>query len=295
MLGYCRSGPGTLALVPISTRVLADDEDVLVDVHLHWIYFSGPAVMTAVAVGVAVAVVVSVPNAPIFVAWILGAMVAVPALWLAGRVLKWLGISLIVTTTRVIYRQGIFGRDIVQLRLQRVTEVHCTQTMFDRLLGSGRMVIEVEGDGPMAIDDVRRPAALQRVITRQLDSFQSSVPTYRPPGDLPGRLPTAEDFGTRERGGRAGGEVPDTTPPRGVPRSDPGEQPVAPGRMHDPQPTRWESDGEVGQSMHAATPAGRVTMSSLSEQLVALEDLRRRGILTDEEFTAKKGELLGRI
>lgn len=40
----------------------------------------------------------------------------------------------------------------------------------------------------------------------------------------------------------------------------------------------------------AATPA-----PSLHDQLVALDDLRQRGILTEDEFTAKKAELLDRL
>ena len=95
--------------MPISRRVLADDEEVLVDLRPHWVFLLGPAVLTVVAVAVAIAVAVEFPKAPVAVAGVLAVMVAVPALWLAGRVIRWLGISLVVTTTRLIYRQGVFG------------------------------------------------------------------------------------------------------------------------------------------------------------------------------------------
>jgi len=277
--------------VPISRRVLADEEEVLVDVRLHWVYFLGPAVLTAVTVAVAAAVVVSVPDAPVFVAWILGVMVAVPALWLFGRVLKWLGISLVITTTRVVYRQGIFGRDIVQLRMQRVTEVHFTQTLLERLIGSGRVVIEVEGDGPMAIDDVRRPGVLQRVITRQLDALQATLspPIGRVHREDPAvRSGSQYDLGDNERSWNA-------TPPSGTPRSvsgigASGARPVPPTRA-----TSQERVSPAGSWAGDPLPPGPVTMASISEQLVALEGLRRQGIVSDEEFAAKKAELLSRI
>jgi membrane protein YdbS with pleckstrin-like domain len=155
--------------VPISRRLLDDDEEVLVDVRPHWEFLAGPAVLTGVAVGVAVTVVVEFPGAPIGVAGVLAAMIALPTVWLAGRTVRWLSIGLAVTSTRIILRQGVFSRDVLQVRLQRVVEVHCHQTLIDRLIGSGRLVLELVDDRPFAVNDVRRPRRLQRVIDRQRD------------------------------------------------------------------------------------------------------------------------------
>jgi membrane protein YdbS with pleckstrin-like domain len=254
--------------VPISRRVLDDDEEVLVDVRLHWVFLLGPALLTAVAVAAAIAVGVEFPNAPVAVAGVLAVMIAVPVLWLAGRVFRWLGISLVVTTTRLIYRQGVLGRDLVQLRLQRVAEIHCTQTAVDRLIGSGRLVVELTGEGPMVLDDVRRPRVLQRVIARQLDeldhggtraevSRSGAAPPY--PLGVP-RPPAAED-----------------TPPHGLPATPAAGVPRSPTVVPAP----------------VAQPAG--TGASIPEQLIQLDDLRQRGIISEGEFAAKKAELLSRL
>ena len=49
----------------------------------------------------------------------------------------------------------------------------------------------------------------------------------------------------------------------------------------------------------AAVPPGAVgsasSAASVPEQLIQLDDLRRRGIVTPAEFEAKKAELLGRL
>ena len=95
---------GTLDKVPISSRLLDDGEEVVVDLRPHWVFLLGPAVLTAVALAVAVAVVVRFPKAPVVVAGVLAVMVAIPAIWLVGRIVRWLGISLVVTTNRLIYR-----------------------------------------------------------------------------------------------------------------------------------------------------------------------------------------------
>ena len=45
-----------------------------------------------------------------------------------------------------------------------------------------------------------------------------------------------------------------------------------------------------------AAPAAPGTLpSEIRDRLIELDDLRRRGILSDEEFAAKKSELLNRI
>jgi membrane protein YdbS with pleckstrin-like domain len=256
--------------VPIARRALADNEEVLVDVRLHWAFFAGPAALTAVAVAVAVSVAVSFPKAPVGVAWVLAAMIAVPAVWLAGRLVRWFGISLVVTTARLIYRQGVFGRDMVQLRLQRVAEIQCTQTLADRLVGSGRLVVElVGGDEPIVIDDVRRPRALQRVITRQLDALMDrGVQTVPSAAHGVPMYPASPQSATSA----------DDTPPHGfIPSTSPA--PTAPPGAPDGSPST----------------TGAAAGSSIPEQLIQLDDLRRRGIITDDEFNEKKAVLLSRL
>ena len=176
----------------------------------HWMFLFGPSALTLVAVAGAVAVMNEFPRAPSTVAWVLLAMVAVPAAWLAVRTARWLGTSLVVTSGRLLLRRGVLGRDLVQLRLERINEVHCTQTLVDRLVGAGRLMVEVGGEaGMVVIDDVRRPRVLQRVLNGQLGSLRwngsSDVPVpphVREEGSLAPTLP-------HPWGG-------DPTPPHGV-------------------------------------------------------------------------------
>jgi membrane protein YdbS with pleckstrin-like domain len=286
---------GTLVRVPISRRLLAEEEEVLVDLRPHWAFLAGPVVLTAVAVAVAVAVVVKFPSAPVGVAGVLAAMIAVPAIWLVGRLIRWLSISLVVTTTRIILRQGVFSRDLVQVRLHRVAEVHCRQTLIDRLIGSGRLVIEVMGDQPLAVDDVRRPRRLQRVINRQLEEV-------------------VHDgwFGAAYEGTAspepAGLTHPDSsflqdTPPHGVAMTSPLPAATWPGSLVPPPPYvpgqapplhagGWPHEPDASAGYPTQSLAGT---PSIPEQLIQLDDLRRRGIVSEDEFESKKAELLDRL
>ncbi|HUA94179.1 MAG TPA: PH domain-containing protein, partial [Acidimicrobiales bacterium] len=235
------------------------------------------------------------PSAPVGVAGVLAAMIAVPAVWLAGRLVRWLSISLVVTTTRLILRQGVFRRDLVQVRLQRVAEVHCRQTLTDRLIGSGRLVIEVVGDQPLAVDDVRRPRRLQRVINRQLEQVVQGG-WY---GPAPEDHAPAEPVGP----GRPHASFLGDTPPHGVPvpaplvaATWPGE-PVAPpayvpGQAPPAPAAGWSPETEHPAGYMGQPPGG---LPSIPEQLIQLDDLRRRGIVSEEEFESKKAELLDRL
>lgn len=288
--------------MPISRRNLADDEEVLVDLRPHWVFLAGPSALTAVAVAAAVTVAVEFPSAPVGLAGVLAAMIAVPALWLTGRVVRWLSISLVVTTTRIVLRHGVFSRDVVQVRLQRVAEVHCRQSLVERVIGSGRLVIELVGDQPLALDDVRRPRALQRVITRQLDEVAhggtygggpswgdvSAEPTTalrshaNPLGDTP-------PHGVVASGAPAAPPAP-TWPPGASPTSTPRTSPVHAG-IGDPPP---EIDPWEGRRGEPATQQPGGTLS-IPERLIQLDDLRRRGVISDDEFQTKKAELLDRL
>jgi membrane protein YdbS with pleckstrin-like domain len=240
----------TLIVVPISTDLLDDDEDVLVDLRPHWVFFVGPLLLTAASIAVAAVVFHEFPKAPIAVAYLLAAVIGVPALWLIVRLARWLGTSLVVTDRRIVFRCGVLGRRVVNLRMQRIVDTHCIQRPLERLIGSGRIVLEVEGEeGGVALDDVRRPRVLQRVINRQLGQMDSGRQVYR-------SAATDEQDPPERRGGWQ-----DHTPPSGVPIS------------------RGWTEGSV----------------SIPDQLVALDRLRRQGILSEEEFANKKSELLGRI
>jgi hypothetical protein len=50
----------------------------------------------------------------------------------------------------------------------------------------------------------------------------------------------------------------------------------------------------AGQPMPAYVPPGHLTTDQLYDQLTKLDDLRKKGILTDDEFQAEKKKLLSR-
>jgi membrane protein YdbS with pleckstrin-like domain len=295
--------------VGFARKVLDDDEEVLAELRPHVVFVAAPVLLVVGAIALAVAIAVLFPNAPVTVAWVLGAMVLLPALWSAARLLRWRAIRFLVTTNRLVYRRGVFGRDVVQLRLQRVAEVHCTQSVFGRMVGCGRLVFEVAaGDGPLVVEDVRRPRSVQRLITRRLDEME---PAY-------GQAWPQPAFATSARVAHA---QPASTLTQQVPaiaRQVPAmRRQASPARLWDDAPTPTWSDTPPhglagsragGTSGGAPGPTGGTapgvagtqqgidfTPASVPGRLVQLDELRRRGIISQEEFVRKKAELLQRL
>ena len=254
----------SLVVGKFAGRALGDGEEVLAETRPHALVLLGPALLLAAALAGAVAIAVELPQAPVAVAWLLTAMVAVPALWLGVRFLRWRATRLLVTPTRLVYRRGVLSRDVVRLRLHRVTEVHCTQRMLDRLVGRGRLVLELSGDDPVVIEDVRRPRSLQRLVDGCLDDLAGSPRRGATTGGPPSR-----------------GSSPATrTSPRSSSRRAPARDGAGAG---------WSDTPPHGAAADRSPAPG-----SLSATLVELDGLRRRGILSAEEFAAKKAELLRR-
>jgi len=251
--------------VGFASGVLNDDEELLAEVRPHPALLAAPVTLLAVALAAAVAIAVHFSSAPVAVAWVLGAMVVLPAVWTLARLAQWRAVRFVVTSSRLLYRRGVLRRDVVQLRLQRVAEVHLRQTLRGRLIGYGQLVFEVAGgDGPLVVEDVRRPRALQRLIAAQLDRLDVPARTAVPAGVPDALAPSTGQWGTapvpRTTRRRSFGD----TPPEGV--------------------------------LSAGSPAAHAANgTSVPAQLLALDELRRRGIITEAEFAAKKAELLSRL
>lgn len=266
-----------------STRgLLHEDEELLAEVRPHPVVVIGPVLLFVVAVAGAATIAIRYSDAPIVVAWLLAGMIALPALWALVRLLRWRSVRFLVTSTRLLYRRGVLGRDIVQLRLQRVAEVHCRQSPGGRMIGCGRLVFEVAGgDGPLVVEDVRWPRRLQRVITAQLDRLDLPYASYDgytsygygTYGGYAG-APTAPVVQTAQRVGARSWEGAETTSRRSR-------------RMG--RSRSWTDTPPHGVVLDDEDDTG------IPRQILQLDELRRRGIISEGEFAAKKAELLGRL
>ena len=153
-------------------KFLNEDEELLAELRPHWIFLFGP-LFTSIGVWAAIiAIVIVWRNPPGWTNYPFLIIALIPGLWLLGRFVRWRSYDVALTSTRILVRQGILGRDTVQLRLQRITEVNIRQTLIERLLGTGSLVIDVQGeDDSLTLEYMRKPAIVQRVINSQINEI----------------------------------------------------------------------------------------------------------------------------
>jgi membrane protein YdbS with pleckstrin-like domain len=298
--------------VTLPRKFLNDDEDLLIEMRPHWVFFARPLVTAVVIVAGIIALLVAVPSTPNWATDVLLVLAAIPVLWLLGRLLRWRGYTLALTTTRIVVRRGVLGRDTTQIRLQRITEICLAQKLWERMIGTGRLIIDVQGeDDAVVIEFVRKPAIVQRVINGQINeltgggraepiphellAYQRSWSPPEPPE------PQTEQWTEPGRGPDRAGDTPPfgvpvvvsegdpwaATPPSAPPTQAGGPPPYTGGP---PQPS-----GSPPQPTGAPGPGGGAARGEIHERLIELDDLRQRKIISEEEFAAKKAELLSRI
>jgi membrane protein YdbS with pleckstrin-like domain len=257
-------------------KFLNEDEELLAELRPHWIFLFGP-LFTSIGVWAAIIVLVVLwRNPPGWTNYPILIVALIPGLWLLGRVVRWKSYTVALTSTRILVRQGILGRDTVQLRLQRVTEVNIRQALIERLLGTGSLIIDVQGeDDSLTLEYMRKPAIVQRVINSQINEIvgggrREAIPRDMLPAEARRAAQRDDDYDVDEDRGAE-----QDTPPFGV---------TTPGT----------TEGQAADQP-AGAPAPGALPFEIRDRLIELDDLRRRGILSEEEFAAKKSELLDRI
>jgi membrane protein YdbS with pleckstrin-like domain len=221
--------------VGFSKDQLYSEEAVVLDLKPHWWFFASQA--TVLFWAVVLGVVAGIVGNSILVIIALGLIVAALG-WFIARYVVWSTTSFVVTTDRLINRQGVFGRQGTEIPLERVNTVFFAQTFFERLIGSGDLEIESAGEqGSQKFANIRKPLNVQNEIYRQMEENENRK----------------YDRVGRNLAGAGGG---------------------APGR----------GGGAIG--------GGDL---SIPDQIEKLDQLRQKGIISNEEFQAKKVELLDRM
>ncbi len=135
---------------------------------------AGPIAAVGAVLVVALGVAVAVPGGPPSWASVaLAVLLVAAAAWLAGRYARWTTTRLLVTSQRVVVRSGVMARRGREIPLDRVNDVGFRQSILERLVGSGDLVIESGGArGQEIFDHVAQPSMVQRRIYEQMDHMR---------------------------------------------------------------------------------------------------------------------------
>ena len=158
--------------MPFSTKLLNDGEDLVLDLHPHWETFikSGTALVLALALGIFM--LSSGWEGPSLA--LAGILVLLALGWVGLTYVTWVTTNFVITTDRLIYRHGVLSKHGIEIPLERVNTVFFSQTILERMLGSGDLVIESAGEqGRQSFSNVRKPSAVQNEIYKQMEANEN--------------------------------------------------------------------------------------------------------------------------
>jgi len=159
-----------------SDPTLTEDEHLVLRLHPHWKTLIGPVLVAVLVVAAALVAEVVIPsNSAAAVERLVVAAVAILAvmLWLIVPVLRWRTTTYELTTRRMRVRSGIVTRHGRDIPLARINDVSFEKGLLDRLLGSGRLVVESAGEhGQILLNDIPRVEFTQATLFRLVEEEQ---------------------------------------------------------------------------------------------------------------------------
>jgi uncharacterized membrane protein YdbT with pleckstrin-like domain len=157
--------------MPYPKKLLNDYETVALDLHPHWWYFAEPvlSLIGSVVLGILAWALLDGDVEKVLI-WIAIVLIVLCAVWLVLRYMKWATTNFVITSDRIIFRSGVIAKSGIEIPLERVNNVLFSQSIFERLLGAGDLLIESGGeDGQQRFTDVRRPERVQNLIHAQME------------------------------------------------------------------------------------------------------------------------------
>jgi uncharacterized membrane protein YdbT with pleckstrin-like domain len=163
---------------------LLEGEGLVFELREHWSQLVWPAFILVVTTGIGTFLAGTVPDSGarttlrLIIAATSGAIILRWSVW---PFLSWYGRSWVLTTRRLIVREGVLSRKGLDIPLARVITSSFSRTLLQRMMRSGRLTIATAGQyGDLTIDNAPMVAEVQKVITAAVAN--STQPAVRPPG-----------------------------------------------------------------------------------------------------------------
>ncbi len=206
--------------------LLGEHESVVFDLKPHWLALLPSALWTIVfAVAALLSFNALFESDGVYEWWeisVTGLVLVGWAVLALAPFLRWQSTHFVLTSDRLITRQGVIAKHSKEIPLERINDVAFSQSIVERFIGAGDLMIESAGErGQTRIANVRKPEQVQLMIYKGIEANSSPE-------------------GTAERSSTA-------------------------------------------------------KTATIPEQIEALARLRKQGIISPEEFEAKKRELLERL
>jgi uncharacterized membrane protein YdbT with pleckstrin-like domain len=259
-------------------NLLSRGEEVVFESRQHWFAVLGATWLYVLGAILALAVLIwsstSTTTQLLQILQIVSLVVLIVSLALiATKVWSWRNQEYLVTTRRLIKAEGVFNKEMADSSLEKINDAHLTQSWIGRIFDFGTLDILTAADESAGIQDyymLADPIRFKIAMLNQKEKLE------RPDLAPPPRMQASSSAPAMQRA--------EPMPPRA------GSDRVAqvPMEASHPAPTAAPAP--------AATPAAAPSAADqLTATLESLAALRDRGLITPEEYEAKKRDLLERM
>jgi len=260
-------------------NLLSRGEEVVFESRQHWFAVLGETWPFVIAAILAFAVLIWQTTS---IAWqltgllqIVSLLVLVVSLGRIGlKIWSWRNQEWFVTTRRLIKAEGIFNKEMSDSSLEKINDAHLTQSWIGRIFDFGTLDILTAAEETAGIQDyyfLADPVRFKIAMLNQKEKLErpdlAPPPRMQAPSSAPA-MQRAEPMAPRAGSDRVAQVPMDASHP--APPAPAPTPPVAP-----------------------AAPAS--TADQLTATLESLAALRDRGLITAEEYEAKKRDLLERM
>ncbi len=256
-------------------NMLASGERVVLRQHQHWFILVGNARFAILSLVVAIVLflfrVLGNGTGALWdvLGWLTLILFLGGLIWLGWSYLRYRNEEYIITTRRIIHAEGVINKKATDSSLEKINDLEITESVVGRIFGFGDLNVLTAAE--TGIERLR-------MLHHAMD-FKKAMLEAKHELEIELARPTMPPL-------RASAEPSATAAPASPPRPVPA--PAAP----DPAPPPRPVPAPAGP---AAMPPAAMTAGEVTAALDRLGDLRDRGIVTPDEFEAKKRELLGRL
>ena len=115
------------------------------------------------------------------IVWI--ALIVFLVVYPVRKLVWWLTSDFVVTSSRVIHREGFIAKRSMEIPLDKINDVRFEQGIFERMVGAGTLVIQSASEsGRNEFRFIRHPEEVQRTIYHESEADQTrTVQRATPP------------------------------------------------------------------------------------------------------------------
>jgi uncharacterized membrane protein YdbT with pleckstrin-like domain len=152
--------------MPWPGDTLTDDETIITTFRPHWKLLFVP-ISWFLLLSIGLALIFKWFNLG-SIGWLAFAIYVGLGIWLVVRpVLTWWTSLYVLTTERLMTRRGLISKSGIEIPLENITNVNFSQTMVERAIGAGDLLVESAGtSGQSEFKDIPHPDVFQTELYR---------------------------------------------------------------------------------------------------------------------------------